>query len=752
MTESPPNDPAIAPNDDAIRSGLVIALVFGAVGVATTVSFATLIFDENTPEFLNAGIAHFLLGGGVAGVTLGLLSSLRGQFGGIQDVSAAIAAVIATSVAASVAGSSNETIFANVLLALIAAAVLTSLFFIVMGRFRLGNFIRFIPFPVMAGFLAATGWLLFKGGLEVPAGGGHLAILQLGHFLDQAHLDQVALALAFGIALYVSMRTFRKNLWVLPGMLVMAIAIFYLFVAVAGVDLRELRADRWLIGPLPNTPFWQTLTLPAPALVEWDVILANLGSIATFVVVSALALLMAESGLELAIERDIDVNEEMERSGLANLFASVTGTPTSWVIPSATSLAHSRDALRPVFGALHGALLLLVFLAGPALISLFPRFVAGGLLVFLGLELLSDWIVDTYRQMPTMDIVIVITIVASVELVGFLPGVAVGLSASVIIFVVRYSSLKPIRDRLDGSGVASGRDRPIPDERLLDYFQQKTLILQLQGFIFFGSSHSVYRSAKDLIDEAQQAPMFLILDMRLVQGIDSSATTALVKMATLTRDRNAGLIVVPGSEAVHSALEQAGITPERFDHLRVFDRFDEAVGFCEDRILVEARTQIQRRGAGGAHDAFLDVVFGEVMAGLEVQEEFEELVTALRERMEEVDNREGTLLFAQHAENRHLFFIVTGLVSLERVDAHGSSMRVRTLGAWNLVGEMGAFLSYREPFTARVERPGDILALSPEALAAIELEDPELNRRLQHLIIQMLGSELARTSQVLAQP
>ncbi|MCZ6461345.1 MAG: hypothetical protein O6705_03810, partial [Actinobacteria bacterium] len=152
---------------DSLRAGLTISLVFGAVGVATTVSFATLVFGENTEEFLNVGIAHFLLGGAVAGIILAFASSIRGQFGGIQDVSAALAGAVATSVTVSMAGSGEEAIFANVLVALIAAAVLTGITFVVIGRFNLGNFVRFVPFPVMAGFLAATGWLLFKGGLEV---------------------------------------------------------------------------------------------------------------------------------------------------------------------------------------------------------------------------------------------------------------------------------------------------------------------------------------------------------------------------------------------------------------------------------------------------------------------------------------------------------------------------------------------------------------------------------------------------------
>jgi len=737
---------------DSLRAGLTISLVFGAVGVATTVSFATLVFGENTEEFLNAGIAHFLLGGAVAGIILAFVSSIRGQFGGIQDVSAALAAAVATSVTVSMAGSNGEAIFANVLVALIAAAVLAGITFVVIGRFNLGNFVRFVPFPVMAGFLAATGWLLFKGGLEVAGGGGHLEILDLQHFLDHAHMDQVALAIGFGIGLYALTRILTGQLWVLPAMLVAGIALFYVVVALTEPGLDDLRADHWLIGPLPDEPFWETLTVPTSQLVEWDAILGSLGSILTYVVVAILALLVTASGLELEMERDIDVNEEMERSGLANIIAGFTGAPTSWVIPPSTALASDRDALHPLFGALHGGLLLLVFLAGPALVSLFPRFIAGGLLVFLGVELLAEWIWDTRREMPLIDLLVVLAIVASVELVGLLPGIAVGLIASVIIFLVRYSSLKPIRETRDGRSVHSGRDRPIPDERLLGYYSDEIYIVELQGFIFFGSAHTVYTTVKELFESTEQAPSFLILDMRLVQGIDSSATTALVKTARLLREHEADLIVVPGSEAVAQSLVQAGLDLDHYEHLRVFDRFGEALEWSEDRVLEQARAQLQSRGGDQADDGFLDAVFTDVMAALDVQEEFEDLARILTPKMEAIDAEAGTTLFEQHEENRRLFFILGGVVALEKTDSHGNASRVGTLGRWNIVGELGAFLEYREPFTARVEQPGEILALPQDALAVLSAEAPELAHRLQRLAIQMIGSKLEKTSQTLAEP
>jgi SulP family sulfate permease len=729
---------------------LAISLVFGAVGVATTVSFATLVFGENTEHYLNAGIAHFLLGGAIAGIILAVASSIRGQFGGIQDVSAALAGAVATSVAASLEGSSDAAVFTNVLFALVAAALLTAILFVIIGRFRLGNFVRFVPFPVVAGFLAATGWLLFKGGLEVAGGGGHLELLDLEYFLSHAHMDQVGWAIALGVVLYSLTRVLHGRLWVLPAMLVAAVAVFYGVVAFGGPTLDQLRADHWLIGPLPDVSFWETLTIPDGGLVDFAAVWSSLGSILTYGAVAVLALLVTASGLELEMKRDIDVNGELRRSGLANIFAGLTGSPTSWVIPPSTAVAAERGVLRPAFGLVHAGLLLVVFLAGPGLVSLFPRFVAGGLLVYLGVEVLAEWIWDTRADMPLADLSVSLVLVATVELAGLLAGVAVGLVASVIIFLVRYSSVKPIRDVIDGSGVQSGRDRPIPDERLLSYYDDKMLVVSLQGFIFFGSAHTVYSTVKEYYEGSEQPPMFLVVDMRLVQGVDSSAASAFVKMARLSAEHDSNLVIASGSPAVTSSLLQAGLDPDRYGHLRVFDRFDDALEWCEGALLESARGQLQKRGGGSADDEFLDAVFADVMDALEVQEEFEDLVQTLRPRMHELDVEVGETLVEQQQENRRLIFIMGGVVSLEKLDLHATSARVGTLGRWNMIGELGALLDYREPFTARVEKTGEVLVLPAEEIAAILRDEPEIARRLQRLSLRMLASKLEKTSQILA--
>jgi SulP family sulfate permease len=732
-----------------MRSGISVAVGFAIISIAIAVAFGTLVYGETAHGYLASGIAHFLLGGAVAVALLGIVSTLRGQFGGIQDVSAALAAAIAFSIAASLGELGDEVVFANILTALIGATMLTGLFFLVVGRFKLGNLVRFVPFPVVAGFLAATGWLIFKGGLEI-SGDSHLEVVDVGYYIDHANLDQVALAIAFGTLTFILVRRFARILWVLPTTIVVGIAGLYGVTALMGTSVDYLRDHHWLIGPLPEAPFWEAVTLPDLALVEWDVILAQ-GGILTLVMVSAIALMVTQSGLELAIERDMDVNDELERSGLVNLVISTTGTPASWVHIPSTATAHDRKAMHWGFGVVAAGLMILAFLAGPALVSLFPRFIAGGILVFLGIELLKEWLWDSRREMPAIDYVIVVAIVAVVEVFGFIPGFAVGVVASIMIFVVRYSSQQPIRDRFDGGSVHSSRDRPIPDERLLDYHDEKTVILQLQGFIFFGTAYTLYRRIKELMEDAEHRPSFLVLDMRLVQGMDSSAASTFVKTARLFGESEAGLVIVPGSETVSRSLEQAELRPEHFEHLHIFERFDAAIEWCEEQVLADARRQLQARGKGSGDEEFLDAVFSDMMAALDVQEEFEDVVGLLRERLQQAGTEEGALLFQQYEENQRLYFIVNGRVVIEKLDFHGDPIRLGSLGPWNIVGELGAFLGYREPFTARVERPGEILALSRDDLVSLSGDDPELARRLQALTIQLMGSKLAKTTRVAAQ-
>ena len=187
-------------------------LIIGAVECVLAIAFAAFVFGRAAlVRDLPAGIGLYL---GAAVLTLGFLAwraGPRGVVGSVQDAPAAVLAGVASIVAAKAAelahtaqisgltGYDPPDVFLTVVTAGILVTVLCGIVFAVIGRFRLGGLIRFVPYPVVGGFLAGTGWLLFKGGVNAAAG-MQVKLRNLGQ-LFEFQLSHLLPALAFGVIL-----------------------------------------------------------------------------------------------------------------------------------------------------------------------------------------------------------------------------------------------------------------------------------------------------------------------------------------------------------------------------------------------------------------------------------------------------------------------------------------------------------------------------------------------------------------------
>lgn len=150
-----------------LAAGLVIALV----DASAEISLALLIFSGNLAVFVPQGIGLVIAGSIVAILITGITSSYAGMISPNQDIPAAIFAGIAAGISAALVAQATQTqIFITVSAAIIITSLLTGLIFLLLGRFKLGALFRFLPYPVVGGFLAGTGWLLATGGLAAMAG------------------------------------------------------------------------------------------------------------------------------------------------------------------------------------------------------------------------------------------------------------------------------------------------------------------------------------------------------------------------------------------------------------------------------------------------------------------------------------------------------------------------------------------------------------------------------------------------------
>ena len=150
-----------------LTAGLLLALVT----FAYSVSFGALIFSGRLAEYSGLGVVSALLSAALATLVIARFSSFRHALAGPDTPVAAILSALAIGVAGvSPVEASAGQVLANVVMALIICSVITACLLTAVGVFRLSKWMRFIPYTVVAGFLAASGWFLIDGAAIMMVG------------------------------------------------------------------------------------------------------------------------------------------------------------------------------------------------------------------------------------------------------------------------------------------------------------------------------------------------------------------------------------------------------------------------------------------------------------------------------------------------------------------------------------------------------------------------------------------------------
>ena len=747
MSES---EKAVTFDTQAVQAILLATFIVSISAISSLVSYATLIFSGTCPNFLGAGIALFFLAGCIIPIIFSLFSSYPAIYGSIQDVPVAIAAIIAVSLVEMLPNAGQKIIFSNLFVAIALSTILTGICFVLLGYFKLGNLVRFIPYPVMGGFLAGTGWLLVKGGLQVSTSMS-FQLADVFSFLKNVNISQLACGLVFGGSVLFLKRRFPANKFILPVSIISSIIIFLLAAKLMGHSNDYLSSNGWLIGPLPKTALWRSIEFPDLKLIEWSLILKQIGSISSIIVLSAISFLLNESGVELVVGGDFEINRDLYVTGGVNVATGILGVPSSYIYLGSTVALTRIGGRHRSLGILIGFLLLMIFFAGASFLSLFPRFVAGGLLMFLGLSLMLEWLIDARKKIPVIDFAIICCIVLIIEFVGFLEGIGIGILVSILIFVFRYSAINVIKNVFDGGTVNSSKDRSIPDQRILGHNTERMLILQLDGFIFFGTANGLYERVKQYASEPGKNLQFVLMDMSLIRGIDSSAVKSFQKLAQFLEKAHIELLIVSLAEDIRKMMDAGGFTTNDYKCLNHFKDLDHAVEHCED-IIIETeklRMREERLKEGQTDIDIIQATYTDMMAALELQEKFESIVGKMESYLKKVSISTGEYLYRQKEICKDVFFIMRGQVTLSRKNRQGESTRLRTLGPWTITGELGAFIDHRAPYDAEVVKDGHAFKLDAESRNQLEIDNPELASEFQKLIIIMLGNQLMKTSRMI---
>jgi sulfate permease, SulP family len=718
---------------------LVTAVSAGLIaGIRTILGSATmvmLVMPNSLPGGIAPALEAILIGGAVLGAVVALLSTYPGAVAQVQDGPAVIIGVMATAIAASMRGSAPpEFIILVVLASVNAAAFVAGAVFYGLGAFRLGALMRFIPYPVIGGFLAGSGLLILIGAGTVLAGTG-LSQITAGILLAPMRAALWVPGLAFGLLLLVVLRRFSHALLV-PGLLLGAVVLYHLGLFVAGVHITEAQAAGLLLGPFPENiglgmPAW--MRLPAEG---WPYLLKQAPTFAAIVLVSVVALLLNASGLELATRGDFDINHELRGTGLANMASGLLGGAVGFHALSASLLGFRMGANSRLIGLIAAAMCLLALLAGASLLAYMPKAILGGLLLSMGAGLLIEWLYDGWRKLAPQDYVIVALIVAVIGSVGILAGVAVGVAVAMAIFVLSYSRVRVVRQELSGADYRSNVDRSPAALAVLKEQGHSIRVIKLEGFIFFGTAYSVLTKIQQMIATPGPRPLrYLVVDFRDVPASDSSAMLAFSKIRTLCERNACRLIFTRMNATIEQQFRQAGLDPETMDILYFAD-LDVALEHCEERLLAGAA------GTGLTADVS---IWERIRKVLPEGASLSSFMAYLEPRT----FQPGEYLVRQGGPSDEIVFIESGRVTVSLALPDGRSMRLRSMTVGTMIGEIGMYLNQPRNASAVADHETQAYVLSAESLRRMEARDPQLANALHNAIVSLLAERLSDTNKLL---
>jgi SulP family sulfate permease len=708
-------------------ASLTAGLVIGVIEVVFAASFAALIFGGALAAHLPDGVGLNL---GAAAILLAILAwtaGRRGVIGSVQDGPAVVIAVTAASAAAAVSRASDAP-FLTVVAIMATTSVATGVVFTMLGISRLGNIARFVPYPVVGGFFAGTGWLLVKGGLGVATGSSP-TLGTLDDFLTRDALARWLPAVAFAVILMVLTRVIHRPV-VIPAAIGAGLVLFAAGILLTGSSVGAAEAGGWLLGPFPEAGLWQPWGVRALTGADWGAVLGQAGGIGTAVLVGVLGLLLNSTGIELLLGRDFDSNVELRSAGVANLVVGVAGGPPGFHALSLTSLAVRMQARSRTVGLVASAVALATLAFGSAAVSLIPRMLLAGLVIFMGLSFLVEWLVDARRTMPVREHAIVLVILAVIVGWGLLPGVALGLVLAVVLFAVSYSRTDIVRQTLTGAEFRSNVDRPPVDAEELRALGEQVHILRLQGFMFFGTASGLLEHIRSRIEDQDRPPVrFLVLDFRRVTGVDSSAVLAFRKVMQLAKVEGAELVFTALPDQVRRQLEQGGVRQAELP-MSFEPDLDRGVQRCEDALLA---------GRPAAVSADPTRLWAELGGGGSDLEE------RIRPYLERVEVPEGHVLIRQGDPPEDVFILASGRLTIELNTERSGSMRLRTIAPGSVVGEVAHYAGTPRSASVVADEPSVVFRLSRASLERMKVEDLELASALHHWFARMLAQRLSET-------
>jgi len=689
------------------------------VALPSAIAFGVTIFAPLGGTYAALGALAGILGT----TALGLVASSIGGAGRL--ISAPCAPAVAVLAAVAVEYVEDGLPPEAVLVRLALIAVICGALQVVFGLVGIGRLIKYMPYPVVSGYLTGVGLIIIAS--QVPKLLG-LAEIESPWQALAAPSAWNLLAIGIGLATVIAMTLAPRLSKALPAAIVGlgAGAAVYACLALLEPGLRTLGGNPLVVGAFGGAQGSVLEAIGARWSALGGVALGDL--VEVLVPGLTLAVLLSIDTLKTCVVLDAltrsrhDSNRVLVAQGAANLASTAIGGVPGAGQMGATLVNLSSGGQTRRSGVIEGVFALIAFVLLGGLIAWIPIAALAGILIVVGVRMIDHHSFALLRNRSTiLDFAVIVVVVAVALGYSLVAASGVGVALAVMLFIREQIGGTVVRRRVLGSQMHSKRIRAPDEMAVLERNGAESVIFELQGSLFFGTTDQLYSA----LEPEMKTRRYLVLDMRRVQSVDITAAHMLEQIADMLAERKAFLLFsdvprnVPSGRDMQRYFDEVGLV-RTTHHVRVFGELDDALAWIEDRML-------EAEPLDRAQEQPLELREMDLFAGRKA-----ETLAELEACMSRRSCRAGEKIFTRGDVGDELYLIRRGAVRIVLSFAT-QQHHVATFGRGSFFGEMS--------FLDRGERSADAVAFTDTDLFVLSRQRfDEVTVHHKRLAIQLLGN------------
>jgi len=703
------------------------------VALPAAIAFGVSVYTPLGGEYAAYGAIAGILGVSIIGVIAPLLGGTSRL---ISSPSAPAAAVLsAFALEYMTLGIAPNVVFGM----LMVVGLLAGIFQLLFGRIGLGQLIKYMPFPVVSGYLSGVGlviiiaqiphflgapqgwnlWEMLQNPLvwqwqSMVIGGMTLLTMVMGNRWFGS-FPTVIIAFSIGIATYAGLGWWDPSLFYPHSTLIIGV-------------LNE-QGSFPLLQSIEER--WEGVAYLSLERVEW--ILFPALTLATLLSIDTLKTSIVLDSMTHSFN---DPNQELIAQGSGNIASAVFGGMSGSGTIGATMVNLSSGATSNLSGLFEGILSLIAFLVWGEFIGWIPLAALAGILIVVGFRMIDRHNITLLRSKTTLfDFCIIVIVALTAVSVNLIAAAGVGLVLAMILYLLRQMGESIIYRQLDGYEIKSKIVRSHIKETLLEAQGGIVSLYELQGSLFFGTAHQLYSRLKiDLPDKK-----YLILDMKRVETVDLTAAHLLLQIKDMLHEKGGYLLLsrlphkLPTGEDLERYFHHIGVL-KHLSPAMIFNDLDEAVEWVEERILRDNHCEIVPQGVLSLRE--FDLFKGR---NSDTLDEIEKLLECQW-------YKKGERIYSQGESSGEIFLIRQGRVRIVLPSSHEArDIHLGTYEQGNFFGEF-SFLEGTSHYTHSIAQSDThVYRISREAFDAFAQHHKKASLHFMQSLATVLAQRLRLT-------